>query len=106
MFVARKDASVRVRFTREELEVALHDSHWIPRLRSGSRGSTSQVTTFLPRLKLAGVLVRDHRHFTGLRVRSNLVAVDLHDDGLTVRHERTGTTSRKVTIHPNRASGK
>ena len=105
MFVARQELSVSVRFTREELEIALHGSHWIPRLRSSSRGSTSQVTTFLPRLKLAGVLVRDRRHFTGLRVRSNLVAVELHHDGVTVRHERIGTTSRRVTIHPNRASG-
>lgn len=103
MQVAGEDLQSMMHFTREDLETALHGAHWIPALRGGTSHQKSKVFDFLPRLKTTGVLVRDRSHFTGLRVCASLVAVELLDDGTTVRYELHGCHQRTITIRPKRA---
>lgn len=96
---------MNLRFTREELESALHGSHWISRLRGGASAPNSTVFQHLDRLRFAGALVGDRMHFTGLRVRRNLVAVELHADGSTVRLEEFKGRERRVKVRSQRALG-
>ena len=90
---------------RDTIEVALQNAHWIPRLRSGHIVRGGSVLRYLDLLRACGAVVVDRRHFTGLRVRKDLVAVDIYSDGMTVMHKLTRKGTRKVTFHQNRASG-
>ena len=87
------------------LESELQGSHWIAKLRSTPivRGNSSLRNLDL--LRAAGVLVADRGHFTGLRVRRNLLSVEIHDDGTVVRFEKTRSGTRTVTFHRDRALG-
>jgi hypothetical protein len=87
------------------LQSDLQGSHWIARLRSTPivRGNSSLRNLDL--LRAAGVLVTDRRHFTGLRVRRNLLSVEVHEDGTVVRFEKTRSGTRMVTYHRDRALG-
>lgn len=87
------------------LESELQGSHWIARLRPTpiSRGNSSLRNLDL--LRAAGVLVADRHHFTGLRVRRNLLSVEIHDDGTVIRHETSRSGTRKVTYRRDRALG-
>jgi hypothetical protein len=87
------------------LQSDLQGSHWIARLRSTPivRGNSSLRNLDL--LRAAGVLVTDRRHFTGLRVRRNLLSVEVHEDGTVVRHETIRSGTRMVTYRRDRAFG-
>ena len=92
-------------FEATTLQSELQGSHWIARLRPTPivRGNSSLHNVDL--LRAAGVLVVDRGHFTGLRVRRNLISVEVHDDGTVVRHETTRSGTRMVTYHRDRALG-
>jgi hypothetical protein len=90
---------------REDIEVALQSAHWIPRLRSNPIVRGGSVLRYLDLLRACGAVVVDRGHFTGLRVRKDLVAVDIHSDGTVVRHQSTNRGKSQVTFHQNRASG-
>jgi hypothetical protein len=92
-------------FDRDAIKVALQNAHWIPRLRSSHIVRGGSVLRYLDLLRACGAVVVDRRHFTGLRVRKDLVAVDIHSDGTTVMHQLTRRGTRKITFHENRASG-
>ena len=92
-------------FNRDAIKVALQNAHWIPRLRSSHVVRGGSVLRYLDLLRACGAVVVDRRHFTGLRVRKDLVAVDIHSDGTVVRHQSTNRGKSQVTFHQNRASG-
>ena len=87
------------------LESELQGSHWIARLRLTPIVLGNSSLRNLDLLRAAGVLVADRGHFTGLRVRRNLLSVEIYDDGTVVRHETTRSGTRTVTYHRDRALG-
>jgi hypothetical protein len=87
------------------IQSELQGLHWIARMRPTPIIRGDSTLRNLDLLRAAGVIVADRHHFTGLRVRRNLLSVEIHDDGTVIRHETSRSGTRTVTYRRDRALG-